>query len=424
MGRGRGSTTAERGDASVGRPERSGERPARTRHHESSIGEHETMTRILAIATHGEAGPSTRFRVLQWEPFLRQWGCSLSLRAFFSAEMTVAFYQPGRPVAKALEILGGSARRLAALASLSREADIVLVHREIFPLGQRPLWKTLERFSGPIIYDYDDAMFLPQRAGRGMLGWMERVETPQAVMRLCEVVLAGNQFLADYASQHARRVVVLPTCIDTSRFVPQPRPRDDQKKPVVGWIGSYTASKYLRSLVDVLRAVARVAPFHLYVVGCDPLPPIEGVTIEQVEWELGREIQDFQRCDVGLYPLWDDAWAKGKCAFKAIQFMACGAPVVASNVGVNRELIEDGVNGFLASTEEAWVEKLRRVLVDASLRDRLGRAGRHTIETRYALAVHANTLRHALHDVVHGGAERMRADTVPATVGAGQGLVT
>ena len=353
------------------------------------------MKRILAIATHGEAGPSTRFRVLQWEPYLRQWGCSLSLRAFFSAKMTVAFYQPGRPVAKALEIITGSARRLATLASLSKEADIVLVHREIFPLGQRPLWKALERFPRPILYDYDDAMFLPQRAGRGMLGWMERVETPQAVMRLCEVVLAGNQFLADYASQYARRVVVLPTCIDTTRFVPRPR-HGDRQKPVVGWIGSYTAAKYLHSLVGVLRAVARKVPFHLYVVGCDPLPPIEGVTVEQVEWKLGREVEDFQRCDVGLYPLWDDAWAKGKCAFKAIQSMACGVPVVASSIGVNRELIEDGVNGFLASTEEEWGDALCRVLVDASLRDRLGRAGRHTIETRYALPVHADTLRTAL----------------------------
>jgi glycosyltransferase involved in cell wall biosynthesis len=357
--------------------------------------------RILAIATHGEAGPSTRFRVLQWEPSLRQWGFSLSLRAFFSAEMTVAFYQPGRPVAKAFDILTGSARRLATLASLAKEADILLVHREIFPLGQRPFWRVLERFRGPIIYDYDDAMFLPQRAGRGMLGWVEQVETPKAVMQLSDVVLAGNQFLADYASQHARRVVVLPTCIDTTRFVPALHPRNGQhpRKPVVGWIGSYTASKYLHGLVDVLQAVAQAMPFHLYVVGCDPLPPIEGVTVEHVEWELTREIADFQRCDVGLYPLWDDAWAKGKCAFKAIQSMACGVPVVASRVGVNQELIEDGVNGFLASTPQEWVEKLTRILLDASLRRRLGAAGRHTIETRYALSVHVNTLKATLRSI-------------------------
>ena len=388
--------------------------------------------RIVAIATHGEAGPSTRFRVLQWEPWLRQWGFSLSLRAFFSAEMTIALYQPGRPVAKALEILAGSARRLATLASLSKEADIVLVHREVFPLGQRPLWKALEQFPGPIIYDYDDAMFLPQRAGRGMLGWMEQVQTPKAVMRLSEVVLAGNQFLADYASAYARRVVVLPTCIDTTRFVPRPREGDDDKKPVVGWIGSYTAAKYLHGLVDVLSAVARVVPFHLYVVGCDPLPPIKGVTIEHAEWTLSREVEDFQRCDVGLYPLWDDAWAKGKCAFKAIQCMACGVPVVASSVGVNRELIQDGVNGFLATTKDEWTEKLRRVLMDASLRHRMGVVGRHTIETRYALPVHANTLKAALrrfepltqHTAATPSQAASRARSEEAGIGTRQGAMT
>ena len=352
--------------------------------------------RILAIATHGEAGPSTRFRVLQWEPYLRSWGCSLSVRAFFSAEMTVAFYQPGRLLTKARDIVTGSVRRLATIASLAREADVVLVHREIFPLGQRPLWNVLERFPGPIIYDYDDAMFLPQRAGRGWLGWMERVDTPQAIMRLSEVVIAGNLFLADYARQYARRVVVIPTCIDTARFVPRPHLARHDGKPVVGWIGSYTASKYLHGLIGVLRAVARLRPFHLYVVGCDPVPPIEGVTIEQAEWRLDREIQDFQRCDVGLYPLWDDAWAKGKCAFKAIQSMACGVPVVASAVGANRALIDDGVNGFLASTDTEWVDRLCQLLTDTSLQERLGRAGRQTIDARYALPVHAHILRTAL----------------------------
>lgn len=377
--------------------------------------------RILAIATHGEAGPSTRFRVLQWAPWLRQWGFSLSLRAFFSAEMTVAFYQRGRVMAKALEVVAGTARRLATLVHLSSAADILLIHREVFPLGQRPCWRALERFPGPIVYDYDDAMFLPQRVGRGLLGWMEHVETPKAVMRLSDVVLAGNRFLADYAGSYARHVVVLPTCIDTNRFVPRPRPPDDRRELVVGWIGSYTAAKYLHSLVEVLSAVAKTVPFRLYVIGCDALPPIEGVTIEHAQWALAREVDDFQRCDVGLYPLWDDAWAKGKCAFKAIQFMACGVPVVASAVGVNRALIQDGVNGFLASTEEEWVEKLRRLFMDASLRHRLGLAGRHTIEAHYSLPVHATTLGTALREAVNGHADWSGAEAgALATVEANQ----
>ncbi|MBI3011119.1 MAG: glycosyltransferase family 4 protein [Candidatus Omnitrophica bacterium] len=358
--------------------------------------------RILALATHGEAGPSTRFRVLQWAPYLRQMGCFLSLKAFFSAEMTVAFYQPGRVMAKAAEIAAGTARRWATLASLSKQADALLIHRELFPLGRRPFWGALERFPGPVIYDYDDAMFLPQRAGRGILGRLENVETPKAVMRRSDVVLAGNQFLADYARPYARRVVVLPTCIDTGRFVPRPASVDGGGTPVVGWIGSYTAAKYLHSLAGALREAARTAPFRLYAIGSDALPVIEGVQIEQVEWELEREVEDFQRCDIGLYPLWDDAWARGKCAFKAIQFMACGVPVLASAIGMNLELIQDGVNGYLASTREEWVDKLTRLFEDPQLRLRLGRAGRQTVEARYAAHVHAPTLLGVLRETLNG----------------------
>jgi len=368
--------------------------------------------RILALATHGEAGPSTRFRVLQWAPALEEAGFSLAVHPLFSAEMTVAFYQPGRMAAKLAAAAFGAARRCAVLARLPSLADVLLIHRELFPLGRRPFWRTLERFPGPVIYDYDDAMFVRQRGDRGLLGWLEDPDTPQAVMRRSDLVLAGNAFLAAYARRHARRVVVMPTCIDTARFVPRPRPAVGGAGglPVVGWIGTYTASKYLLGLAPVLEAAARRVPFRLLVVGAHPVPPIPGVAIEQRDWSLAREVGDFQRCDIGLYPLWNDPWAEGKCAFKAIQFMACGAPVVASDVGMNRELIEDGVNGCLASTPEAWVEQLTRLLADAALRQRMGLAGRRTIEERYSVQANGATFLRAIREAVHG-----RAVEAPAT---------
>jgi len=126
---------------------------------------------------------------------------------------------------------------------------------------------------------------------------------------------------------------------------------------------------------------------------------VPGVATEQPPWALEREVELFNTCDVGVYPLADDEWSRGKCGFKAIEFMACGVPVVASAVGVNREIIEDGVNGFLASTDDEWVEKLGRLLEDPALRRRFGQAGRRTIEERYSLRVHAPTLGALLHDV-------------------------
>ncbi len=348
-------------------------------------------TRILALATHGEAAPSTRYRVLQWIPALQDAGFSLSVEPFFSASMTAALYHPGRTAEKVAATAAGALRRWTTLARLRGRADMLFLHREVFPLGRRSGLKALARFSGPMIYDYDDAMFLPQRGDRGVLGWLENVDTAKALMALSHVVFAGNAFLAAYARQYAPRVVVLPTCIDTERFAPPVR-TEPAGTPVVGWIGSYTASKYLLNLIPALQATAGRGRFRLYVVGCHPVPPIRGVEMQQADWSLAREVADFQRCEIGVYPLSDDAWAQGKCAFKAIQFMACGIPVVAAAVGMNRELIQDGVNGYLAATPDEWVEKLARLVTDAAERRRLGAAARATIEERYSLRAHAATL--------------------------------
>jgi glycosyltransferase involved in cell wall biosynthesis len=214
-------------------------------------------------------------------------------------------------------------------------------------------------------------------------------------------VVAGNEYLADYARRYNDRVCVIPTCIDTTKFVPRTRPDSDRSRiPLVGWIGSHTTAKYLEDLLPVLARAAKSHPFRLYVVGSATPIRAAGLEVLQAPWALAREVEDFQRCDVGAYPLRDDDWCRGKCGFKAIQFMACGVPVVASAVGVNREIIRDGENGFLAATQEEWVEKLCRVLTDRNLRERLGSAGRQTIEEKYSLALHADRVVEAFWDAL------------------------
>ena len=349
------------------------------------------IVRLLALVTNPPEGASTRFRVLQWKPYLERAGFTLQVQAFYSAVASRIVYQPGRYPAKLAHFVAGAVRRSRAFASAARSADILLIHREAFPLGWRLMFSRVRKFPGPVIYDYDDAMFLPQRQGRGVLSWLERLDTPAEVMALSDAVLAGNSFLADYARRYARQVILLPTCIDTDKFWPSDRLRTSDSC-VVGWIGSHSTAKYLQSLLPILERVARGHRFQLYVVG-NPTPlDSPGFEITQALWGLEREVEDFRRCDVGVYPLWNDDWSRGKCGFKAIQFMACGVPVVASAVGVNREIIQDGVNGFLAATEEEWVEKLGWLLSDPSLREKLGRTGRETIVERYSLAVHAPTM--------------------------------
>jgi glycosyltransferase involved in cell wall biosynthesis len=162
----------------------------------------------------------------------------------------------------------------------------------------------------------------------------------------------------------------------------------------------------LESLGDVLSAAHHARPFELRIAGAGRQVSFNGVPVSNVSWTLADEVALFNTCDIGVYPLANDAWTKGKCGFKAIQFMACGVPVVAAAVGVNREIIEDGVNGFLATTREEWIDKLTRLADDEGLRKRLGEAGRQTIEERYSLNVNAPRMAEALRDALERGTRR------------------
>jgi glycosyltransferase involved in cell wall biosynthesis len=257
-----------------------------------------------------------------------------------------------------------------------------------------------------MIFDFDDAIFLPSVSDANR--FISALKAPgkvATIIRHSDHVIAGNDYLAAYARRFNDAVTVIPTCVDTTRFVPLPVSASSNngggaREPVVGWIGSPTTASYVRGLTNVLQRVRRQHPFVLRVSGAGEPLEVSGITTEQPPWTLSDEVRLFNTCDIGVYPLADDEWSRGKCGFKAIEFMACGVPVVAAAIGVNREIIKDGVNGFLASTEDEWVEKLGRLAVDPELRRRFGQAGRRTIEERYSLRVHAPTLAEILRRVV------------------------
>ena len=177
---------------------------------------------------------------------------------------------------------------------------------------------------------------------------------------------------------------------------------------MIGWIGTHSTTRYLKLLAAPLRRLAATDKFVLRLSGTAEPVHLDGVTTVEEPWRMDREVELFNTCDIGVYPLPDDEWARGKCGFKAIQFMACGVPVVAAAVGVNREIIQDGVNGFLASNEEEWTAALKRLIADPDLRRRIGAAGRRTIEERYSLAVHAPRLASLLSELADRGRAAVR----------------
>jgi glycosyltransferase involved in cell wall biosynthesis len=361
----------------------------------------ERRIKVLALSPIPEEGAGCRFRIAQYLPYLRDAGFDVTISPFYTREYFRLVYQPGRYATKAAKFLALAVKRYAELTSVS-QYDLIFLYREAIPLGPPLLEWMLAKTGVPIVYDFDDAIFLPSvsEANRA-IAFLKQPGRVATILEHSTRVVVGNDFLASYARRFNPAVTVIPTAVDTRRFAPRLDRPAPGAKPVVGWIGSPTTFPYLEALADVLREVATRHPFTLKVSGAGRPVHFPGVDVQEVPWSMADEVSLFNTCDVGVYPLTDDDWSRGKCGFKAIQCMACGVPVVAAAVGVNREIIVDGANSFLASSRAEWIDKLGRLLSDEALRARMAVAGRQTIEDRYSLRVTAPKLAEVLASAVN-----------------------
>ena len=345
--------------------------------------------RILALSPVPYEGAGCRFRISQYVPYLATQGIDVTVAPFYDREFFRLVYEPRRHARKALLFLKQTAARVMAIARADRY-DAIWIYREVLPIGPPILESVLSVCRRPLLYDFDDAVFLPNtsEANRylaalkfpGKTGW---------IIRRATQVIAGNEYLASYARRLNPSVHVIPTAVDTGVFVPTSIARDAVAPLVIGWIGTPTTAPYVTPLGATLAALASRHAFTFRMSGGGTDLAFPGVHIEHPAWSLGGEVALFNTCDIGVYPMPDDDWARGKSGFKAIQFMACGVPVVASPVGINVEIIQDGVNGFLASTPADWEQKLGTLIADPELRHRMGAAGRRTVEARYSVQVNA-----------------------------------
>ena len=370
-------------------------------------------TRVLALSPIPEEGAGCRFRVSQYLPYLEESGFDVTVSAFYTPDFFKMVYRPGHYLYKAAMITALSARRLVESLKV-RDYDLVFLYREAIPFGPPLIERLIAAQGVPIVYDFDDAIFLPSvsEANRAV-SFLKNPGRVATIVRESRAVVVGNEFLAQYARRYNPAVTVIPTAVDTERFRPREPDAVPRSELVVGWIGSPTTFQYLEALAGILKEVARQHPFTLRVSGAGRPVSFPGVTVEEVPWSMRDEVALFNGCDIGVYPLTDDEWSKGKCGFKAIQCMACGVPVVAAAVGVNREIITDGVDSFLASTPAEWIDKLGRLLTDRALRGRMAEAGRRRIEDKYSLRVTAPALAAALTEALRRPAAGRVAERTP-----------
>lgn len=273
--------------------------------------------------------------------------------------------------------------------------DLIFIHREAAPLGPPLLeWIIEKMLRKKIIYDFDDAIWLTDRVNEPSL--LKALKYRNKVKQICrwsDTVSCGNAYLAHYARQFNKKVVINPTTIDCETmhnpalFVVKKK----TNKVVIGWTGSHSTLKYLVLLEPVLQKLEDQFEQVSFLVIADQRPQLQLNRLDFIIWNPQTEVEDLLNIDIGIMPLPEDEWAKGKCGFKALQYMALEIPAVISPVGVNTEIITEGVEGFLCRTDEEWSLALRKLILDKTLRDALGKRGRQKVVNHYSVS--SNTAR-------------------------------
>ena len=340
--------------------------------------------KVLALTpgpTH--VSPGLRYRIEQWEPLLRQDGIDITYAPFMDVELERVLYARGRTLSKITGMMSAYVRQLGSIIE-ARAYDLVYVFREAALIGPAVIEPLIARRGTPIVFDFDDAIFVRYRSpSNAYWSYLKFAGKTATLCKKASQVMSGNAYLADYASRHNDAVTLIPTTIDTDLYRRERhRPRDDGTV-TIGWTGSHSTAQHLERLRPALTELAARKPFRLVVIGAHA-PEIPGAVVEARRWRAETEVDDLSDVDIDIMPLPDDAWSRGKCGLKALQFMGLGIPAVVSPVGVNTEIVADGVNGLIADTDDEWIDRLTMLMSNATLRSKLSAAARETVEQNYS----------------------------------------
>jgi glycosyltransferase involved in cell wall biosynthesis len=343
--------------------------------------------KVLLLCRYPRLGASSRLRSYQYLPELAEHGIQVTVSPLFSEAYLELFYRSGSK--RPRDLLSAYWSRLVQLFN-ARHYDLLWIEKELFPWLPATVERLLDGLGIPFIVDYDDAIF--HRYDQSSSLWIRKLlgKKIDRVMASAAMVMVGNDYLGDRAkAAGARRILHLPTVVDTKRY--KQKVATEANPFTIGWIGSPTTARYLALIHEPLRSLAKDRAVRLMIVGAK-IDEIPGVSVENLEWSEETEAELIQMFDVGVMPLADELWERGKCGYKLIQYMASGLPVIASPVGVNKVIVEHGKSGYLAESAGDWKRYLRSLNDDQQLRAEMGRVGRLKVEQNYSLQVTASRL--------------------------------
>ncbi len=355
---------------------------------ETKIEKNMKITKILLLSRYDNLGASSRYRSYQYIPYLCKEGIEITAAPLFDNDYIKDLYVDRKK--NILKVLRVYVKRIINLYHV-RNFDVIWIEKEALPWVPGWIERKLGLTKATYIVDYDDAIFhrYDQHHFK-LIRWILGKKIDR-IMRYAAFVLVGNGYLLERAKKAgAKRVEVLPTVIDLEKY--PSNFFNDNNIFTIGWIGTPITSHYLKLVIPALEEFCKKNTARLVLIGAkrDSLPT--NMPVKYVSWSEETETKEIQKFDVGIMPLPDNSWERGKCGFKLIQYMACGKPVIGSPVGVNKKIIKHGINGYQARNIDEWIWAINKLKNDPKLRHKMGKAGRKIVEKNYCLQVTAPKL--------------------------------
>lgn len=337
------------------------------------------VLKILFLTRYADNGASSRCRSYQLIPGLEVAGISCSIRPLLATGYLEALYSRRRFKKYAVGVIG-VLNRLMEIFRVGRY-DAVVVEKECVPHVPYFLERLLLCGANHVVLDFDDAVWVSYERSSMLREKISRI------MRRADAVVVGSRYLQEYARPNNPKTMLVPTVVDANRYAVRSHDSGpDERATVIGWIGTPVTAKFLSVIVEPLRHIAARRPIVLLLVGGGDRIEVPGVLTRRLAWSLASEVDSISQMDIGIMPLTNDPFSRGKCGYKLIQYMASGLPTIASDVGENRHIIVDGETGFLIREPGDWEIAIDKLCDSAELRRQMGEKGRQRVLERYNLS--------------------------------------